>query len=138
MPLLQWDETYSVGVEELDSQHRKWIDLINTLDDVLMGRKDFREFSVQTCLEAMITYMEFHLRFEEKLLAEAGYQKLNEHMQVHERFEQQVDSYLQAEKAGQTMLNSEVMGLMMDWLKNHILKSDMDYKELLTKKSRHV
>lgn len=133
MSRIQWDESYSVGVTELDLQHTRWIELINILHDVLMGRRDLKEFSVLECLEAMVKYTQYHLRFEEKMLAKAGYQQLKEHVLEHERWEKQLCQYLVAEKEGQTMLTSEVMALLMTWLNNHILESDMAYRECLSK-----
>ncbi len=129
MPHIQWDESYSVGVPELDVQHTRWITLINTLHDVLMGRRNSSEFSVLACLEAMLEYTNYHLRFEEQLLVRAGYPLLEEHKMEHEKFQQQINTYLSAERDGNTMLNSEVMDVLMGWLKNHILQSDMAYKD---------
>ena len=33
MSLIQWDDSYSVGVAELDAQHQRLIQMINELND---------------------------------------------------------------------------------------------------------
>ncbi len=35
MPIMSWTDAYSVGVAEIDKQHKKLIDLINALHDAM-------------------------------------------------------------------------------------------------------
>ncbi|MEJ2039226.1 MAG: hypothetical protein P8X55_09860 [Desulfosarcinaceae bacterium] len=35
MALIEWNESLSVGVKEIDFQHRRWIDMINAMDEAL-------------------------------------------------------------------------------------------------------
>jgi hemerythrin len=135
MPRIQWNESFSVGVPEIDLQHRQWIGLINKLHDELMGLGNEKSFSIRSCLEAMVEYGKYHLTFEEDLLEEAGYRFLEQHRYEHELFRERLDELIRAEQKGQTLLNSEVMNMMTNWLQNHILQSDMDYKELLGSRS---
>jgi hemerythrin len=83
----------------------------------------------------MVEYGKYHLTFEEDLLEEAGYRFLEQHRYEHELFRERLDELIRAEQKGQTLLNSEVMNMMTNWLQNHILQSDMDYKELLGSRS---
>ncbi len=40
MPLLQWKHRYSVGIEAVDHEHRELIDLINTLHEMIIAKRD--------------------------------------------------------------------------------------------------
>jgi hemerythrin-like metal-binding protein len=131
MPRIEWSDSFSVGVAEIDAQHRQWITLMNRLHDVLMGAADSADFSVGQCLEAMVEYGKFHLGFEEELLAEAGYPLLERHRAEHDRFRSRLEELARAEEGGRTLLNSEVMNMMNTWLQDHILKSDMAYRDYL-------
>ena len=136
MPRIEWNEEFSVGVAEIDAQHQQWIALINNLHDVLMGEADEEQFSVKSCLDAMVEYGNFHLGFEEKMLAEAGYPLLDRHRVEHEKFRTRLGELVQAEDEGRALLNTEVMNMLTSWLKDHILKSDMAYRDLLVEFER--
>ena len=128
MPRIEWNDEFSVGVAEIDAQHQRWIALINTLHDVLMGEANPENFSVKHCLDEMVAYADFHLDFEEKMLAEAGYPLFEQHRAEHEKFRARLQELVRADEQGRTLLNTEVMNMLTGWLREHILKSDMAYK----------
>ena len=128
MPRIEWNESLSVGIAEIDEQHRKWISLINALHDVLMGYSEDESLTSESCLQAMLDYGNYHLIFEEQLLEKAGYPLLEQHRREHDRFRRQIENALLAEQEGHRVLYSEVMNLLTSWLQDHIMGSDMLYK----------
>lgn len=128
MPRIEWNDTFSVNVEEIDEQHRKWIDIINTLHDSLLGRKGLDEITLKS-LKAMEEYGAFHFGYEEEYMARINYPDLPAHKKEHEEFLNKVRKYVEDEEAGKLVLNTEVMKMLMDWLQNHILRSDKRYSE---------
>ena len=135
MPRIEWNESLSVGIAEIDEQHRKWISLINTLHDVLMGYSKEDSLTPETCLQAMLDYGNYHLTFEEQLLENAGYPLLEQHRREHDQFRRQIENALLAEQEGHRLLQSEVMNLLTSWLEGHIMGSDMLYKDRLCLKA---
>ncbi len=128
MSRIEWNESLSVGIAEIDDQHRKWISLINELHDVLMGYNEGETLTPETCLQAMLDYGDYHLSFEEDLLEKAGYPLFEKHRREHDRFRRQIETALLAEREGHRLLHSEVMNLLTSWLQDHIMASDMLYK----------
>ena len=41
MPLLEWNDTFSVGFEEIDNDHKQLIGIVNRLDDAITAGKEF-------------------------------------------------------------------------------------------------
>ena len=39
MPLLEWNDTFSVGFEEIDNDHKQLIGIVNRLDDAANCRR---------------------------------------------------------------------------------------------------
>jgi hemerythrin len=39
MPLIEWNTTFSVGIQKIDKQHMKFFSLINVLYDAIMQGK---------------------------------------------------------------------------------------------------
>ena len=128
MARITWDDSFSVHVEEIDEQHKKWISIINELHDSLMGGKDLSKITGKS-LQAMLDYGEFHFAFEEEYMQKIGYQNLAAHKIEHEKFLEKIRQYVRDEKAGKLILNTKVMKVLMDWLTNHIMSSDKKYSQ---------
>ena len=78
MDRIVWDNSFSVGIEEIDEQHKKWISIINDLHDALMSGKNLGSITGKS-LKAMEEYAHFHFSFEEEYLQKAGYPYLENH-----------------------------------------------------------
>jgi len=87
MPLLDWKDSYSVGIEAVDHEHRELIDLINTLHEELTagagggsGRRD-----ASAIFGDIYKGISGHFALEEKFMREHGYDQLADHKSDHER-----------------------------------------------------
>ncbi|MDH3195497.1 MAG: bacteriohemerythrin [Hyphomicrobiales bacterium] len=86
MPLLDWKDSYSVGIEAVDHEHRELIDLINTLHEELTasggdsGRRD-----ALAIFGDIYKGISSHFALEEKFMREHGYDQLTDHKSDHER-----------------------------------------------------
>ena len=126
MPRLEWNDSFSVKVPEIDEQHHRWIDLINKLHDAIMD-KNISHRMTDKILSEMIDYTGFHFAFEEDYMKKTNYPDLKKHHYQHEFFTKNIVKKLQEERAGGLVMNTEVMKLMINWLQDHILHEDMKY-----------
>lgn len=130
MPLMQWTPAMSVGVEQLDNDHKVLIKVINDLD--ANAGDDSRRDVVRQCLIALRRYAEFHFAREEKAMSACGYPSLEVHKDEHRDFVkriQEVTARFDAapdEAAG--IVNQELLTYLRDWLNHHILIEDMAYR----------
>ena len=127
MSKIEWDDSFSVGVVEIDEQHRRWIEIINKLHDSIMDKTVSVKNSDRILCE-MIDYANFHFIFEEDHMKKVGYQDLKKHRQQHEFFNKNLAAKLQEERAGGLVMNTELMKILMNWLREHILEEDMKYR----------
>jgi hemerythrin-like metal-binding protein len=135
MPLVEWDETMSVGIAAVDADHRKLFSLVNFLYDSLqVGRG---QQVVGNFLDAVIIYTQEHFAREENLLSSAGYPGLAAHKQEHQDLIKQILDVQAKYKAGDfAPLSLELIGFLNTWLVDHVRGSDKDYVPHL--KSKHV
>lgn len=125
MDLLEWDEKYSVGHEELDTQHKEWLRIMNELHASLVSIDDQALEQVTTeALLAVIEYAETHFQFEEKLMEDAGYEDLEYHRKIHTHFHGKMNRLYDQHVGGQIVLNSQLMKTLQSWLIEHILSED--------------
>ena len=133
MPLIQWEEAFSVGNEEIDAQHQKWIDIYNDAHDkmIAVGKKDHRRIGSET-LAQMLDYARQHFEFEEAWMSEINYPDRSAHKELHWDFLKQMEQIQAQFNQGNPMLNSELIKLIENWLLDHILKEDRKYAEFST------
>jgi hemerythrin len=78
---LAWDRSLSMGVDELDDQHREIITRMRVLGDAIGA--DQREAMVRAASE-LVRCVSRHFRIEERCMRVRGYPRLSSHAQVHE------------------------------------------------------
>ncbi len=127
MPKMKWTEAFSVGVQVIDDQHKKWIDIINKYHDSIIDKSDNENLTAQI-MDEMMEYSKFHFAFEEAILEKNGYPKIADHRALHNNYIEMLLKKVQEEQNGELMLSRDVMVMLINWLQNHILFEDMKYK----------
>ena len=125
MALFNWNDSYSVNIKEIDSQHKILIGLINELHDGMkVGKgKDI----LKKILDELVKYTVFHFDHEEKLFISYNYPESFLHKRAHSDLIQQVTSLKEKYDNGKTVLSMDVMNFLKDWLGSHILGTDKKY-----------
>ncbi|EGB14112.1 hemerythrin-like metal-binding protein [Pseudodesulfovibrio mercurii] len=122
MPLIQWDETMSLDMDELDEQHRELIDLINEAFDAIQ-RNDER--CMAPLIDKMRDYAVVHFEAEEAILRSCGYPESEVHAGQHRVFEEKVEEF-RRNLAAQANL-SQVFIFLSRWLTSHIMHEDRKF-----------
>jgi len=68
---LDWDESLSVGIPDIDAEHRYFSHLINELNEATVGRLALAE--IKSRMQAILDDAAAHFAHEEALSAEWGY-----------------------------------------------------------------
>lgn len=130
MPLIRWTTDMSVGLTELDDDHRTLIKIINHLN-ANVGQSMQRE-TVRQCLLALRRYAEFHFAREERVLIACNFPGIDVQKTEHRDFIQRIQEVTQRfdadPEAASTVVNDELLGFLRDWLNHHILIEDMAYR----------
>jgi len=122
---LTWSDEYSVGVEEIDEQHKMLFELVNRLFLAAVKRED-QQLTVQV-LGTLVDYTRTHFGLEERLLEESGYHGLPGHREDHLRFIDKINGIAQKFHVGNRSVTFELINVLKNWLQNHIRQSDMEY-----------
>ncbi len=129
MAFVDWKESYSVGHDGIDRQHRILVDIINRLHDAM--RTGSAHASIVRVAEELVAYTSSHFSFEERLITAAGYPKAAEHARKHRAMAAQVEAFAERVRAAKASTPLQLMDFLKSWLTQHILSSDMDYSEHL-------
>jgi len=121
LDLLIWSHIYSVGNDEIDQQHQKLMQLINTLYHAQYSGSSTQ---VSTILRELVDYTVYHFQAEEKIQQAFQYPEYSRHKQIHIDLIQEVSGYVdQLQKEDET-IKERLMVFLSEWLKNHILGED--------------
>lgn len=129
---LSWKNSYSVGIESIDNDHKKLIHLINNLQTAVNYKTD-RQFEKQT-LDEVIDYTKYHFSREEKLMEEHGYPDFVPHKQQHEKMIAKVNEFVEAYEKEEDGAVESLLKYLKLWLINHINGTDQEYSEFLISK----
>ncbi len=132
MALFEWKESYSVGVKEIDSQHKMLVSRLNELFEAMRNREAHEV--IADIVKGLADYVGVHFSFEESLMKKYGYPELLTHQKEHQAFAEKVGDFQVKHKAGHLMLSMEVMNFLKDWLKNHIMGTDKKYSAFFKSK----
>ena len=127
MDLVTWDESYSVKIKSIDEQHKKLIDIVNKLHDAMSAGKSKEH--IGDILNEVLDYTKYHFNYEEALMQKAGYEDLEGHKKIHNKFVSQIENFCERQKKGDLFLSFELSTSLFDWLINHIKGTDMLYTE---------
>lgn len=132
METISWKNEWSVGVDQLDMQHRKLLDMINRLIAEQKTLTD--QETVAQLLTEMMDYAQEHFRAEEYLMAEYSYDRKELQEKQHQAFIDKTNSFCSATEIGPNILSNALLDYLSGWLVTHILEEDMKYKEFFSAK----
>jgi two-component system, NtrC family, sensor kinase len=122
-----WDNKFNTGVDIVDEQHRKLVDLINRLGSISAHLTSTEELGA--ILTELANYTVYHFNTEEELMkqydVDATHQNI--HIKAHQHFTAQVmvaAKILLSSTDVTNQLIAPLLKYLTNWLVQHILGSD--------------
>lgn len=120
-----WNDDLSVGLEEIDAQHKVLVDIINRVYEALITRAS-RE-AAGNLLEELVQYTAIHFAVEESLFRITNYPDYEAHRRLHERLRGQVQEIKARFDREEIQLDLKLMAFLKRWLEDHIKGEDKAY-----------
>ncbi|NOX76019.1 MAG: bacteriohemerythrin [Gammaproteobacteria bacterium] len=133
--LFQWDNSYSVNIQEIDRQHLVLIDLINDLYHEVKNNSDMHLLG--RILQGLIDYTVSHFGYEEGLMERHDYEHLVTHRAKHKKLVGEVLDFQRRVNANDDSVVDELLVFLNDWLAKHIKGTDTKYAAVLNAKGIH-
>ncbi len=127
MAFLDWSSGYSVGVAEIDSQHKKLIDMINSLHSAMTENKG-ADVSKKIVFD-IVAYTQTHFECEENYMRKFNYQGYPSHKKEHDEFAQKAISLKERVEGKGFVLSLEILNMLKAWLQGHIMGTDKKYTQ---------
>jgi hemerythrin-like metal-binding protein len=125
---LEWNEGLSMHIPELDAEHRRFIRLVNDLNEAIAGRMEVAE--VRKRMRAILDDAAAHFAHEEVLFREWGYPEADEHALKHVQIMSALHGIMANFERGGTEYEWIEAGLQIKQvLVEHLLSEDMKYRD---------
>lgn len=128
MDKLKFTDDLKLGVEVIDKQHSKLVDLINILIELESGQSD-RDAMAQA-LDGLSDYIFEHFQDEEKMMKTVNYPDFAAHRELHAGFVKKSIEFSKQYRAGEDNLSVDVLLFLSKWLIDHIKGEDPKYVQL--------
>lgn len=126
MKLMSWNDHLATGIDILDEQHRRLVDLVNATAPSLVSSGAGAAPDAGPLSEQLMDYAKTHFRTEEDLMLERGVDDrvLDHHRKAHAAFVDTVGSIATRLAAGEGIAGNELLSFLAGWLISHLLGED--------------
>lgn len=127
--MIQWKESYRLGVDEIDEQHKRLFDIANQAYDLLKNDMLVDKYDrIVSIIEELRDYAVYHFGFEENYMASINYKRRLSHKVVHDEFIAKIKEVdLDNVDENQDQYLTEILDFVVQWIEQHILGTDKLY-----------
>ncbi len=122
MGLIEWSDRFSVGVEDIDFEHRQLISLINELYRTLGGEHSRDE--VIEFFGEIYANISAHFALEEKMMRESKYPEYVAHKNEHEALLEDIRDLMDEYQDSPHFDRDELSARLGEWFGNHFREMD--------------
>jgi hemerythrin len=137
---IEWSNALSVGVKEIDDQHKRLIEMLNELNNAIHG--GWGKEARKDVIDRLIEYTRVHFATEESLMTLSGYPDTEAHKKQHENLIVVVKDYVKKYEQDPNASNYDLLFyaasydllfFLRRWLIEHIIKNDKALGNYLVK-----
>jgi hemerythrin len=130
----EWDDSFLIGIEELDYEHKVLINDINRLH-LELARQD-KKSEIEKCLGDIYARMQAHFALEEHVMKEHRYKFFDEHKREHEKLLDGYTEYMMQILSDKVVsFSSPIEDTLKYWVVHHIATSDKKMSLMIQEKS---
>ena len=122
----QWDESFLTGLEEVDRQHKRLVDLINRFGHSLYQAETVSRAELEAVFSELIDYANYHFKVEEAMMTSVGVDErhIRFHKSEHAAFITEILHLREHSDPGQPESLQPALKFLVHWLAYHILGVD--------------
>lgn len=123
MALIEWQNSFEIGIESVDFEHRQLINMINALYGMLSADAPAEE--IGQFLGEVDARISAHFALEEKEMRDLQYDQLADHKADHERLLDQIGDIADAfERGAYTDYDDQLAAHLKTWFSEHFRTKD--------------
>ncbi|NKI35719.1 hemerythrin family protein [Wenzhouxiangella sp. XN79A] len=124
---ITWTDDLSVGIEEIDEQHKVLVRLLNELNDAI--HEHHGNEACLAILDRLVDYTRIHFAVEESLMRIFEYPDYENHKAEHEELVEEVLELRREIVDKERKISFKLLHFLKMWLTQHIMSSDQEYSQ---------
>jgi hemerythrin len=134
---IQWTPALSVGVEEIDAQHRELFQRAARFLEAMQAKKAKKAKELGGLLEYLHLYAVEHFGLEEELMRERKFPGYLRHKAEHDRFVKDLLALADEhqKKGAHAFVATRASKWLASWLKEHVSGTDAELGRFLAKRA---
>lgn len=135
---LQWDDTFVLGIDEIDQQHKTIVEQFNIFSEAVQQGKENEKLADMA--DFLVKYAQSHFVTEECYMQRYGYPKIDEQRREHAEFTNDAKELLAqlARDGASRELAVSLTGKMIRWVIQHVRKHDREMADFVKEKMRET
>lgn len=129
MEKLSWNDSYLLGITEIDLQHKKLLSLADDMYEIVNGDEDSLKVNLSKVLKSLTDYTVYHFTSEEEFMRKYGYPSADMHKSMHDNFIAEVTKQIKSLNTATKTEAERLYKFLASWVLNHIAKSDKVWAE---------
>ena len=134
---MEWSDKLAIGINTIDSQHKELFKRINNLVNAIKQHRCKDE--IDGTIKFLEDYARVHFSEEEKHMRETGYAGYEDQREEHRKYlaalaELKSQASQPRIQGASYDLSATTNQVVVDWIVDHILKTDMKFGEYLKSK----
>lgn len=127
---IKWQESWSSGHRELDTQHQKLLNIVNNIIGIIFKEKDDK--ILEPKLWELLEHIEYHFEYEESVLREIDYENSDNHRKSHKQLLQKGYELIEKYKHEDSMKCSDIFEFLVgEVIVEHLVKEDVKFFEFI-------
>lgn len=135
MTYMTLGETYSIGLQSIDGEHRELMDLINQIHEALHTPAPQGE--VKEMFHRLAACVSTHFWQEESQFVGTGYLDATLHARKHEHLTTVLSCFQSGiDRMGRSVSFEDQLSFVRDWLLDHITNEDQQFADYISAQER--
>lgn len=124
---LLWREDWYLGIDEIDQQHLRLVELLNQIADFLEteGSESGDETASMQLIMQLQEETRQHFRDEEAFMRHHDYPEHASHHREHALLQAELRDFIREVEEGKRELDVDTLISLKHWLINHVIESDL-------------
>jgi len=122
-----WEDKYVTGIELIDTQHKKLVELTNQLYLACLAGDEVTSTVFKDAMSRMVEYVRFHFTAELKLLDAINYPDYHNHKKMHDDLVREILDAARDYSEGKKFVPNNFVRTLKDWIFGHIAVYDKIY-----------
>jgi len=125
MPVLNWNDRYSIGILQLDMHHQHLFFLMRKTYGNFINKAHHQDLDL--LFDEIIDCATYHIAAEKQYMLESNFPGINKQKKDHDLFFLRIVEMSKSYRRGERHLLIEMLSFLHNWLSTHIIHSDAEF-----------